>query len=225
MLNATAFYETYVRRLGAVEVVEIGSQNVNGSIREVFEPPVSYVGVDFQSAPGVDVVLDDPYVLPFADGSVDVVVTSSCFEHSDFFWLTFCEIARITRPGGLIYINVPSNGPVHAYPIDSWRFYPDAGRSLAKWATRQGVPVVMLESFTTVQNGGCFNDFVAVFERGEQTSGRHANRIIPNIKGFDNGYLGAVKQPINPQTMPEDQRTIYRVKHLVADRLKELDAT
>ena len=107
-----------------VSIVEIGSQDVNGSIRPTFGPDVNYVGVDFANAAGVDVVLSDPYSFPFQDNEIDVVVSSSCFEHSEFFWLTFLEAVRIVRPGGLIYLNAPSNGPFHQYPVDCWRFYP-----------------------------------------------------------------------------------------------------
>jgi SAM-dependent methyltransferase len=70
------------------------------------------------------------YKLPFADGSVDVVLSSSCFEHSEFFWLLFLEILRVLRPEGLFYLNAPSNGPFHRYPVDCWRFYPDSGNAL-----------------------------------------------------------------------------------------------
>jgi len=135
--NARLFYATYLEGAGPVTVVEIGSQNVNGSIKEHF-PGVAYVGVDFAPGKDVDVVLEDPYRLPFPDDHADAIVTSSCFEHSEFFWLTFVECARVLKPGGLMYLNAPSNGPVHGYPVDCWRFYPDAGRALAKWRSGRG---------------------------------------------------------------------------------------
>lgn len=111
------FFKTYCKDSPSIKVVDIGSQDVNGSLRSVAPANCEYVGVDFQEGNGVDVVIDDPYALPLADDSADVVVCSSCFEHSEFFWLTFLEIQRILKPGGLLYLNVPSNGSYHTYPV------------------------------------------------------------------------------------------------------------
>jgi SAM-dependent methyltransferase len=119
-------------------IVDIGSQDVNGSLRSVAPPNNKYIGVDFVEAKGVDVVITDPYSLPFEDESVDAVVSSSCFEHSEFFWLLFNEALRILKPTGLLYINVPSNGQFHRYPVDCWRFYPDSGVALQNWGKRSG---------------------------------------------------------------------------------------
>ena len=66
--------------------------------------------MDFQVGPGVDLLLSDPYVFPLEDENCDVVLSSSCFEHSEFFWLTFLEALRILKPHGLLYINAPSTG-------------------------------------------------------------------------------------------------------------------
>ena len=37
----------------------------------------------------VDLVLKDPYKLPFDDNSIDVIISISTFEHTEFFWLTY----------------------------------------------------------------------------------------------------------------------------------------
>ena len=59
----------------------------------------------------------------------------------------FILTQRILRPGGLLYINVPSNGDFHRYPLDCWRFYPDAGVALVRWAGRRGIEIELVESF------------------------------------------------------------------------------
>ena len=49
-----------------------------------------YRGGIFRCPAGVDVVLDDPYRLPSADASVDMVVSSPRLEHiTNFSWLMF----------------------------------------------------------------------------------------------------------------------------------------
>ena len=87
MKNGQDFFQTYSPKLpgDGRSVVEIGSQNVNGSLRDVCPTRFNYLGLDFQEGYGVDVVLDDPYVLPLPDESADIVVASSCFEHAEFF--------------------------------------------------------------------------------------------------------------------------------------------
>ena len=128
-------------------VIEVGSMVVaGGSLREV-AGDCTYVGIDCAAGPGVDVVAPDPYALPTASNCADAVVSSSTFEHADFFWLTFLEMVRICKPGGMIYVNSPSNGYVHRHPVDCWRFYPDAGQALAKWAARNGQTVTLVETF------------------------------------------------------------------------------
>jgi SAM-dependent methyltransferase len=183
MKNGKLFFDTYVARLGGVTVVDIGAQDVNGSLRQVSPAGVNYIGVDFVEANGVDVVLDDPYTLPFADNSIDVIVSSSCFEHSEMFWLTFLEICRVLKPSGLFYLNAPSACGFHRYPVDCYRFFPDSGNALAKWARRNGHATVVLEHYT---NG---SDYVCVFLKNEAGVADHPNRSIYYVKEFSCGAL------------------------------------
>jgi SAM-dependent methyltransferase len=217
--NAKLFADTYVQPLGKVSVVEIGSQNVNGSIKQAFSPEVTYVGLDFADAPGVDVRLTDPYSFPFEDNEIDVVVSSSCFEHSEFFWLTFLEAVRIVRPGGLIYLNAPSNGQVHGYPVDCWRFYPDAGRARAHWAQRMKQDVVLLESYTSEQEGGYLNDFVAVFVKDSAAAANYPARIVDKLQRFSNGYVLGEDATRNAQPLTEDQRNIKAIQNFLQNKL------
>jgi SAM-dependent methyltransferase len=162
-----AFFAIYLADRAA-EILEIGSRNVNGGLRQAAPADARFTGVDVQAGPGVDVVLGDAYALPFAADSYDAVVSSSCLEHVAMFWLVFLEMARVTRPGGYIYANAPSNGEYHRFPIDSWRFYPDAGLSLAAWARRQGHRIELAESFIARRGVGGWNDCVMVFAKDPQ---------------------------------------------------------
>ena len=82
-------------------VLDIGSTDVNGSLRRFCKN--KYIGIDFSPGAGVDIVLEDPYKLPFAEGEADAVVSSSCFEHSEMFWLVFLEILRVLKPEGVFW--------------------------------------------------------------------------------------------------------------------------
>ncbi len=124
-------------RAGApLRILDIGSQDVNGSYRPMFaRPGWTYVGADLAPGPNVDVVLPSPYAWSgLASASFDVVISGQAFEHIEFFWLTMLEVARVLRPGGLCCILVPAAGFQHRYPLDCWRFFPDGLRALARWA-------------------------------------------------------------------------------------------
>ena len=212
--NARRFFETY--RIEGGSIIEIGSQDVNGSIRQCAPTDCQYTGLDFQAGKGVDIVIEDPYSLPLASDSCDICVTTSCLEHSELFWLSFLEMVRIVRNGGLIYINVPSNGTFHRYPVDCWRFYPDAGLALQHWAQRSGQSVTMLESFVSNQAGReVWSDFCAVFLVGESTLARYPNRIINKYRDFCNGHLAESKELIQPAQLTEDLARLTLIERII----------
>lgn len=203
------FFNQYVAGSSNKRVVEVGSQNVNGGLRDIFAiPSTSFVGIDFVAGPGVDVVIKDGYTLPCGDSTQDVVLRSSVLEHCDMFWLLFLDMIRVLRPGGLIYINAPSNGDFHRWPVDCWRFYPDAGKALEKWANYNNHDVVLLESFIGNQDQDIWNDFVAVFCKGTQYTGNYG-RILSQIQDFTNGYLYGQTNSntfLNYDPIPEDRK-------------------
>lgn len=117
-----------------LRIIDIGSYDVNGSYKPLLDAPGwHYLGVDLSPGPNVDVVLQSPYRLPFASHSIDVIVSGQAFEHIQFFWLTWLEMCRVLKPGGMIFLVAPSRGHEHRYPQDCWRFYPDGFRALAAY--------------------------------------------------------------------------------------------
>lgn len=200
------FYDVYIPKNQNVQIVEIGSQNVNGGLREIFQTPYThFIGLDFVDGPGVDHVLENAYRVPYADNSVEVILCSSVLEHCDMFWLLFQDMCRVLKPGGLIYINSPSNGDFHRWPVDCWRFYPDSGKALEKWARHNGYDIVLLESFIGNQDQDIWNDFVAVFCKGEQYVFNY-NRIVDVIEDFTNGIVYKRDGFINYDPIPQDRK-------------------
>lgn len=145
-------------------ILDVGALDVNGSLRTVAPEGAEYVGLDLEPGPGVDVVLQGT-TYPFEADSFDACVSVSCFEHDAAFWHSFLEIAKVCRTGAFIFVSAPSNGPYHSYPHDNWRFYPDAGIALARWAQRAGYPIQLIESGILRRRGDIWNDFVAVFQK------------------------------------------------------------
>lgn len=201
------FFKTYVTSNNLL-IVDVGSYDVNGTLKPVIPPNNYYIGVDMEAGKNVDVVIKDIYKLPFDDNSVDIVVSTSCFEHCEFFWLEFLEIIRILKPTGLFYMNAPSNGPYHRHPFDYWRFYPDSGLSLQNWARRNGYNTILLESFIGTQfknnTHEKWNDFVAVFLKDMRYINLYPKKMQSNAN-FTNGIIHNSKNINNFSPIPEDQ--------------------
>lgn len=178
---ARLFFRTYVP--APATILDIGAMDLNGSLRPLAPPGSTYIGIDVRPGPGVDLVLDDPYVLPFASRSIDVCVSNSCFEHAEFFWLLYLEILRVLKPTGLFYLNVPSSGRPHPCPVDCWRFYPDSAAALVNWGRRNGYTAnVLLESFTNRTRYASlghnhWQDYIAVFLKDEAHIAAHPRRL------------------------------------------------
>ena len=185
-LHGSLFLKRYAAPRGAGTILDIGSQDLNGSLRQFCPEGFSYVGLDFAAGKGVDVILTDPYRFPFEDDRFDYVVSSSCFEHSQMFWLTFAEAIRVLKPDGVLYINVPSNGPYHRYPTDNWRFYPDAGLALCEWGRRCGVDVQLIESFIGAPLNDHWADFVACFGKSPAALAINPGRMVFEAHGPTN---------------------------------------
>ena len=150
-LTCEKFYNTYCKHLNESSyIIDFGSYDVNGTLKPIFNKH-KYIGIDFSPGPNVDIVCKNEDV-PFKDNFFDVVVSSSCFEHDDFFWLTFLEMCRLVKPGGYIYINAPSNGPYHGYPTDNWRFYLDSWKALQKWAIKNNYNIELVEHYINKEN-------------------------------------------------------------------------
>jgi SAM-dependent methyltransferase len=207
--NCKSFFEAYANSFSSqpeVKVIEIGSQDVNGTLRSTIPSNFEYVGVDFVEGKNVDIILEDPYKLPFESESVDIILSSSCFEHSEMFWLVFLEIMRVLKPKGLFYLNVPSNGWFHRHPVDCWRFYPDSGRALVSWAKRNSINATLLESYTSLQAKDVWNDFVAVFLKDEKNVSGFPSRILNHKRDITNGLIYGSNNFISESDATEDQK-------------------
>lgn len=137
-LKAEYFLKHYGESLpgtdGRHEVLEIGSRSYES--QDTYKPlfpseRFNYTGLDIEEGPNVDLVPAHNFLWnEIPDDTYDLCISGQTFEHNPFFWVTFAEIARVLTPGGFVCIIAPGAGPVHRYPFDCWRFYPDSWRSL-----------------------------------------------------------------------------------------------
>ena len=108
------------------KVIEIGSCDVNGSLRPIIESwkPSEYVGVDVAQGPGVDVVCDAKDIVDkFGREKFDIVLSTELLEHVEDWRRVISNFKAICALGGTILITTRSAGyEYHGFPYDFWRF-------------------------------------------------------------------------------------------------------
>jgi hypothetical protein len=134
-----------VHDLRSRPVLEVGSLNVNGSVRGLFSGP--YTGTDMRAGPGVDRVVNAhelaSYALSEAPG---VVLCLEMLEHDDQPWVSVGQMHDVAGVDGWLLASArgyDTRGcfPVHDFPQDYWRFSVPGMRSLLEWAGWRDVQV------------------------------------------------------------------------------------
>jgi len=108
-----------------IAVLEVGSRNVNGSLRDVLETKVmEYIGVDIEYGPGVDRILDASRLTDFfLTDSFDFVVCTEMLEHCYDWRAALVQMLSVLKQGGILLLTTRSPGfELHDYPADYWRF-------------------------------------------------------------------------------------------------------
>lgn len=116
-------------------VIEAGSYNVNGSIRDLFDGTL-YLGFDERPGPDVDRVMSAHETHRFGYNYADMVLSTSMLEHDTAPWESAASFIEWLRPGGFLAVTAPGFGwPRHEYPGDLWRFSVDSFRVLfpSRW--------------------------------------------------------------------------------------------
>ena len=135
MDNASkAFLTEHKDKLGG-RVLEIGSLNVNGSVREVIDVAV---GVDMRHGRGVDIVCDVAKLVGyFPVESFDACVSVGTLEHVKDWQGFILTTWDMVKEGGYLVMTMASmDKGRHSYPDDYWRFTEDQIRGIypkAEW--------------------------------------------------------------------------------------------
>lgn len=135
MLRMKWFVENYIPKDSLVRVLDVGSCDVNGSFKSLFNNyKAEYVGLDMSPGKNVTYVPKDAYSWDeLEDESFDFIISGNAFEHIEFPWLTIREMYKKLRHKGFACILVPFSLGEHRYPVDCYRYFPDGMRALAKW--------------------------------------------------------------------------------------------
>lgn len=113
-------------------VLEVGSLNVNGTVKHLFSDAEEYIGIDFRDGKDVDIVMN-AHDIPtrFMENSFDTVICMDMLEHDDRFWITLSAINFVLKPGGFLWIVMPTiDFPIHNHPGDYWRATEQAFRDV-----------------------------------------------------------------------------------------------
>jgi SAM-dependent methyltransferase len=103
-VTKSLFPEMFVNR----KVLEIGSLDINGSVRGFFEN-CEYIGLDIAPGPGVDIACEgQKYDAP--SESFDVVISCEVMEHNPYWEDTLKNMIRLLKPGGLMVMSCATIG-------------------------------------------------------------------------------------------------------------------
>jgi SAM-dependent methyltransferase len=102
----------------ACKVLEVGSQNINGTVRTFFPQASEYLGIDLGLADCVDWVVPGE-LLELPDGWADITISTECFEHCEAWEKVLKNMLRMTKPGGLVIFTCASTGRAAHGTIDS----------------------------------------------------------------------------------------------------------
>lgn len=124
------FIAKYLDRNKFLTIADVGSYDVNGTYRALFDcPNWIYVGVDIENGPNVDVVVVPDTEWPMKE-HFDVVISGQCMEHVAAPWRWIKNVASLGRSGATFWVTAPNTWEFHQYPIDAWRVWPDGLREL-----------------------------------------------------------------------------------------------
>lgn len=181
------FAAKYIEKDVNYKVLDVGSQMIDGqqsigSYKSIFDnySNVEYTGCDMVPGLNVDIVLNSPYNWSnIKADSFDFVISGQMLEHVEFPWLTFIEINRVLKPGGICCIIAPSAGFMHNYPLDCYRYYPDGISALAGYASLE-----VLEAFAEWEYdkyphlNETWKDCVLIARKRKNTFKRAAKNLI-----------------------------------------------
>lgn len=152
------------------KVLDVGSLNVNGSVRDLFHDAEEYIGVDFRGGLEVDIVINAHDMKDhFGELIFDTIICMNQLEHDNEFWVTLEQIHKLLKPGGYFLTAMPTFGfPIHEHPQDFWR----AGEDAFKNVIYKGYELLNIETVYTKVNdeGKLINPIICAIGKKNESS-------------------------------------------------------
>lgn len=89
-------------------VLDVGSLDINGNNRYLFEGTYTYIGIDIGEGPNVTHVSKGHEFKP--DMQFSVVISTECFEHDQHWKETIRNCINLLKPGGLFLFSCATTG-------------------------------------------------------------------------------------------------------------------
>ena len=110
---AFQFYKRELENLKPLDVLEFGSYNINGSVRDAYPQAKSWWGIDIADGPGVDEVADASQWK--TSMAFDVVACAEAFEHTPEWRKIIRNAHHHLKVGGLFVASCASRDrPPHS---------------------------------------------------------------------------------------------------------------
>ena len=115
-----------------MKVLEVGPEKKGSTYRTRIDEEVNYFTADIRVPMGIHsgAIACSETQIDAVDCSFDIVFACNVLEHVRRPWLWVPELARITRPGGMVALVAPVTFGKHRCPYDCWRVLPDGARVL-----------------------------------------------------------------------------------------------
>jgi SAM-dependent methyltransferase len=155
-VQALEFVTRHVSGLTPGRVLEIGSLDINGSVRPLFPTARRYHGIDLAPGSGVDEVADAADWR--APGEFDVVVSTEVLEHAPRWADILANAWEAVAPGGRLLMTCATDPrPAHS-AVDGW--------ALREGEWYRNVPAAEVRALLDEWSVGCWALEVAT-DRGD----------------------------------------------------------
>jgi SAM-dependent methyltransferase len=108
ILYCESVKQKYPQFFKGVKVLDIGSLDINGSNRYLFEN-CDYLGIDVGEGRNVDLVCVG-HEFEGPDNHFDTIISTEVFEHDMHYEKTITNVMRMLKPGGLFVFTCASTG-------------------------------------------------------------------------------------------------------------------
>lgn len=110
---AFAFYKRELQDMTPKEVLEFGSYNINGSVRDAYPQAKSWWGIDIAEGNGVDEVADAVFYK--SSKKYDIVICAEAFEHTEYWRDIVANAYNHLKDGGYFFASCASRArPAHS---------------------------------------------------------------------------------------------------------------
>ena len=205
--------EIFPGHFRSARVLEIGSLDINGTIRELFTD-CDYTGIDVGPGPGVDIVCEgQKFDAP--DASYDVVISCETMEHNPYWAETFANMVRLAKPSGLILMTCATvgrkeHGTSRTTPADSpltvakgWDYY----RNLT---ARDFAEAGVLDPLAFAFFATCYDDYDLYFAGSKTPATPQQEAALARLAGMyrwrNYGTIKGLKRAFKLACMAEERR-------------------